>query len=406
MRNSSLVFLAYLSLVGCRSPRHESTNADAAQAPAPGDAQAAATAEAPAEPPANEKLVLSTDALALFKKHLVAGREHAGAKRWTQAVSAFEAALEAVPGNARALSELGYSAYFAGDLDKARRINALALTAASEPGQKAQVLFNQGMVEEKQEHPELARARYQASLALRPNAVVQKRLDALGMAAACDGAFADLGALCTCRITREQDSVMLMSHAVPVCAEQPVPSVDGLKVLRWGVGDSLGENQWFLAARGKDGWRKLVDVGSDFEPGAFGVHNEAKVDSITSRTVQGRRVALVEWTQHNTDMNMAGLEVNTYEAHHLTVCVLDDQPRCPVSLPLVENTSLEYSRDLVDADDTETQRTLAELERDNPPFSRSATARYVIDDQGKLTVTETRGKRPHLAPWLRGVALW
>ena len=401
------IFLsASLTLLACRSSHLEAaTDAGLAAAPLAVDASALAAPGRDAGA-AHPKPSLSGSNLALYNKHLAAGRAHAAAKRWPEAALSFEAALAAVPGSARALSELGYAAFFAGDLEKARRTNDLALAAAGEPAQKAQVLFNQGMVEEKQGHAEQARARYRASLALRPNAVVQKRLDALAPASPCDGAFTDLAALCSCRTTRERDILLSPGDSALTCAEQPARGVDGLKVVRWGSDTAPGESQRFLAARGKSGWRNVAEVGSDFEPGAFGVHNGASVDSITGRTVDGRRIAVVEWTQNNVDTNMAGLELNMYEAHHVTLCVLDDEPRCPVSFPLRETETLAYQRDLVDESDTETRDTLTEMEANRPAFSSETSATYTVDEHGTVKVTETRGKRPHLAPFVRGVSLW
>ena len=78
-----------------------------------------------------------------------AWRKLAGEKKWVEATKAFEAALAANPGDPRALAELGYAAYHADDLRKATATNAKALEAATDPQLKAQVLFNEGMVAEK-----------------------------------------------------------------------------------------------------------------------------------------------------------------------------------------------------------------------------------------------------------------
>src|SRR5262249_61786183 len=73
--------------------------------------------------------------------HMKAGWAAQKAKKWSDAVTEFEAALKIVDGDARALGELGWSAMNAGDLAKARTSGEAPVRAAVDPKVKAAGLF-------------------------------------------------------------------------------------------------------------------------------------------------------------------------------------------------------------------------------------------------------------------------
>lgn len=392
-----------------------SATATAASATAAKSAPAAASVVAPAKKPGDGKATAKASAegkvtvekRAEYKKLLAEGRKLAGEKKWAESTKAFEAALAANPGDPRALAELGYAAYHADDLAKATATNTKALEAATDPQLKAQVLFNEGMVAEKQNNKDLAKKSYEASLKLRPNATVEKRLADLGGAAVrtCDKSYPTIDALCTCLKTNEKDSIMSIGASSFACTEKP-QTVPGLMVLRWGGGgdaDGSGEHPWILLAKAADGWRKVADLGSDYSPGAFGVNNETTVDSVTSKTIDGRTVAEITWSQHDYDANMAGLEAETYDTKNVTICVLGPVPKCPITIPVEETSAVIYP---IEPEDDEAKQEIAELKKENPEKSETKTAIYTIDGTGLVTVKETKGSRPFLAPLVKGVKLW
>ncbi len=373
--------------------------AAAPSAKKPGDGKA--TAKATAE----EKVTV--EKRAEYKKMMTEGRKLAGEKKWVEATKAFEAALAANPGDPRALAELGYAAYHADDLRKATATNAKALEAATDPQLKAQVLFNEGMVAEKQNNKELAKKSYEASLKLRPNTTVEKRLTDLGgaLVRTCDKSYPTIDALCTCLKTNEKESIMSIGASSFACTEKP-QTVPGLTVLRWGGGgdaDETGEHPWLLLAKAADGWRKVAELGSDYSPGAFGVNNETSVDRVTSKTIDGRTVAEISWSQHDYDANMAGLEAETYDTKNVTICILGPVPKCPVTIPVEETSAVIYP---LEPEDDEAKKEIAEMKKENPEKSDTKTATYTIDGTGLVTVKETKGSRPFLAPLVKGVKLW
>lgn len=99
--------------------------------------------------------------------------DHAGA------VGAFQAAVAAHPDDPVALSELGWAAFLTKDLTRAAESTERAIAVAKDPRLKAASLYNLGRIEEERGAPARALELYQQSLALRPNAAVQKRLSGL-----------------------------------------------------------------------------------------------------------------------------------------------------------------------------------------------------------------------------------
>src|SRR4051812_33150108 len=111
-----------------------------------------------------------------YRAALRAGRSKLKKKDAKGAVASFEAALVAVPDDARALSELGFAAFLAGDLVKARQATERSIAAAGDPKLRAASMYNLGRILEAQGKKDDAVEIYRRSLALRPNAIVRDRL--------------------------------------------------------------------------------------------------------------------------------------------------------------------------------------------------------------------------------------
>jgi tetratricopeptide (TPR) repeat protein len=180
-----ITFVVLVGLVtGCRSKDEQRAGEPPSAIPAPShgplrkDASVAAAPQVPSSQPA-QPAPISRETRLAFLAHLRAGRKRSQEARWGEAVSEFEAALAALPMNGRALSELGWAAFQAGDYDKAREANASAIRVASGRAVKAASLYNLGRVAEATgKHDEAAR-HYAESLRLRPNDTVARRLNAL-----------------------------------------------------------------------------------------------------------------------------------------------------------------------------------------------------------------------------------
>ena len=105
-----------------------------------------------------------------------AGIELEDQKKWKEALAEFEAALKKKPDDARALSEVGFTAFFAGDLLRAKEASIAAVKAAKDDAKlRGSALFNLGLALE-QELPNASQSLYIASLTARPNPAVRARL--------------------------------------------------------------------------------------------------------------------------------------------------------------------------------------------------------------------------------------
>lgn len=111
--------------------------------------------------------------------HIERGRKLTAAKKYEEAVTAFDAAIRKDPEAARAWSGRGYARLMAGQLELAARDFDHALTLDASADYRAAVFYNLGQVAEKQGQLQQARRAYAKSLEERPSKAVQKALDAV-----------------------------------------------------------------------------------------------------------------------------------------------------------------------------------------------------------------------------------
>ncbi|HEY0250601.1 MAG TPA: tetratricopeptide repeat protein [Kofleriaceae bacterium] len=123
---------------------------------------------------------LTRDQAKAMRSHMKAGWAAQHEKRWADATKEFEAALKVLDGDARALSELGWSAMNAGDFAKAKLADEAAVRAAVDPKVEAASLYNLGLVQERLGDTLGALRSLTRSVALRPNKTVGDELAKLG----------------------------------------------------------------------------------------------------------------------------------------------------------------------------------------------------------------------------------
>jgi tetratricopeptide (TPR) repeat protein len=97
------------------------------------------------------------------------------ARDFAAAATAFEAALAAKPDDARALAELSWAQFSAGDFAAAEETAVKASSATSDRPVLAMALYNQGRALEALDRPTEAQEAYTSSLALRDNREVRSR---------------------------------------------------------------------------------------------------------------------------------------------------------------------------------------------------------------------------------------
>ena len=144
----------------------------------PPTAPAPVTVTAPTDTTATTRPPPSFDRAAV-RQHLDAGRAKVRAGDHAGAITDFAAVLALYPAHPKALGELGWAAFLAGDLERADRSTRAAIGVTA-PARTGALLYNLGRILEQRDQPDLALTAYQRSLAVRPgNKVVAARVAAL-----------------------------------------------------------------------------------------------------------------------------------------------------------------------------------------------------------------------------------
>ncbi|HRG99796.1 MAG TPA: tetratricopeptide repeat protein, partial [Polyangiaceae bacterium] len=169
-----------------------SAGADAASSgptvpPAPSATATAAPSAAAAPKVQKGKVVIEKSIARAYADGLKKGRTETLAKRYDAAVAGFDAALVALPGDARAISERGYARLLAGKYDAARADLREAESRTKDPKLLAQIHFNHGLVAEKLNRADEAKASFARSNSLNPTKAAAAKLTG---GAACEAVVA------------------------------------------------------------------------------------------------------------------------------------------------------------------------------------------------------------------------
>jgi Tetratricopeptide repeat len=151
-----------------------------APAPAPGsstpkatpvDAHVATTPDAAAAPTAKEIAASKT-----YRAAMTRGRKATDAKDYDKAIAAFDEALAAKPGDARARAEQGFAYLLSGALPGASEAFEAAAQSTKDPKLLSQIWFNRGLLDDKRNEPENAAVDYYIANRLSPSAAAKKKL--------------------------------------------------------------------------------------------------------------------------------------------------------------------------------------------------------------------------------------
>ncbi len=282
------------------------------------------------------------------KSLLAEGRRHSKAEEWPEAARVLGDAATLAPDDVAVLSELGWAALHAGDLDLAERVSKRALDAASDPRNRAQTLYNLGRIAEARGAKTDASHLYEQSLALRPSKTVEERLAGVGGTApapappthevACDKPFANTAALCAC--------LAPTGSACGVDASSPTSESGELEVVK--ASTSLdGENVFFLVADDQGGVRPVAELGHDYHPGAFGIDQTTKILAIDEQRIGDHKVAVARVESADDDTSNEGAEVIAVRTLRSTVCLLRDTKHpttCPLSVPIETDDTHSFPR--------------------------------------------------------------
>jgi tetratricopeptide (TPR) repeat protein len=129
-------------------------------------------------------VLLTLPALADPKGLLRKGRDLQGAKKYAEAIAAFEEALKLQPDDPTVLGELGWTAYLMKDYAKAKTATQKAVAHQAAPNIRGATFYNLGLIDEAQGDTAGAVAAYAESLRARPNKTVRAALKKLDPKAA------------------------------------------------------------------------------------------------------------------------------------------------------------------------------------------------------------------------------
>ena len=344
-----------------------------------------------------------------YRRHLAAGRRLADARRWGEASREFEKALEVIAMDGRALSELGWAAFQAGDYDLARTANYDSVRAATDRNVRAASLYNLGRVEEASGHRDEAARHYQASLELRQNRTVASRLEGLGKSPPKPGTVsyercgpvATVEELCPCilaRLAPPDQKTGSTDQGERSCQREP-RQVAGVELLF--AGDDVEE--WVhLIARGEAGWSSTALLGYVYNPAAFGIHEEFEIARMETQRFGERDALWIETVQTRSDRDEVRDEIESGEVRQLTLCSrarAGDELVCVLQLPLYER----YERKSRQGGAATT----------GPGTTKTGTTRQIrrleveVRDNGTAKVVLVEGdKTDEVAPLLGEHTLW
>ena len=395
MNRPQLALLTLLVLTACDGKDAHSASQAATTgpvaAPAEADPKPAATKPATKEAPK-----VTPEQKKAYRTHLRAGRKAFEAKKYADAVAEFEKALEAIPMDGRALSELGWAAFQAGDHEKARKANTDAVRVTAHPKVKAASLYNLGRVAEATGDKEEAKRLYSESLLLRPHDVVRKRLEGLGATAPAPGAVAGADVPCSssvatlanvCKCLRETHADEDLANGDPsyLCSIETDGFPDDVAVARVAISSNL-EWLYYVLQKSAQGWRVIHELGYLYEGGVAGVLNEARVSKVEKRKAGDRDVLWIEMEYSGSDSDMGINEAESYSETEVTLCVLAPEPRCPLSVPL----SYHYERDIL-FEDEPLDDDLKSLQTEGLPIKTDFEVEVKLTADSKVSVVSTKG---------------
>lgn len=390
------VALMSLSLLACKGGDRSSSGDKPTVAKKVEARDAAATAKPP---------TITPEQRAAYRRHLAAGRELARDAKWRDAAAEFDKALEAVPMDGRALSELGWASFQAGDFERARDANRKSVLASGDAAVKAASLYNLGRVAEATKDPDTAARHYRESLKLRANQTVRERLAKLGKPPVedwridqsqipCAGPMS-LDALCACLEKARADQYQGGEFS---CERDIDPGADyGIVTTRHGFGDEYVQ----LVGKLRGGWSVAAELEYAYNPGAFGIFEEIGDDLLVEpRDVGGRRVLWIEVMKFRTDRDLGVNEEESVESTKLTVCLAAPKTgvRCVFQAPIAER----YERDKTDFDEDKGVQHTKGL-----PIKRAGKLSATLSESGVLTLTLAEGQKTSwLAPYVGAHKIW
>ena len=412
MKKFSCLGVAVILLGGCKEdpPHATSGTAPVATSAAPVPTAAAAPSAngsaAVAGKPARKKRAKTREApnptkMTEYRKHLTEGRLLASKSKFPEAMKELEKALEAVPGDAPAMLDLGWVAFKAGELDKAKKKTEEALGRTTSPQLKGMAHYNLGRVAEEKKQFKDAVEHYQLSIELRPNEIVEKRLAEVAKKnnitivprpvaepLPCQTPVANVADVCACMTKPQPDDM------APRTCEQLKDVKVGREDLAFiDVAVSNFEVYTYAVGKGEGGFVPIAKVGWEYNPGAFGIFEEFELAPVTEKSAGKTKVLWIDGIRNRHDSDMGIDEYEEETSRLVTLCVPPAGDvktwKCPVSVP----TEMTYVRDRMGLEGFTPDEETRKLMTKGLPL-KSSWALEIKLSEGKADVTVSSGKPP------------
>ncbi|MBK9263316.1 MAG: tetratricopeptide repeat protein [Polyangiaceae bacterium] len=336
-----------------------------------------------------------------YRKHLAEGRRLASKSTFPEAIKEFEKALEAVPGDAPALLDLGWAAFKAGELDRAKKSTEEALARTTSPKLKGMAHYNLGRIAEEKKDDKTAVEQYRISLELRPNETVEKRLAEVakrsGSAVAVKTAVEPLPCQTPAKTVADVCACMTKPQADDT-APRTCESLKDVKVERDDlafieVATTLMETYTYAVARNEQGFVPVAKVGWAYNPGAFGIYEEFTLEPIVEKSAGKTKVLWIEGTRNRHDSDMGIDEYEEETSKLVTLCVPPAGETKTWKCPLHLTTSMSYVRDRMGIEGFTPDDVTRGLMTKGLPVKSSWSLDVKLLD-GKVEVTVASGKPP------------
>lgn len=368
---------------------------------APGDASAASAADdaavAVARPatPSQPSKTARRD----FRGRMQQGRALEKEGKWAEAMAEFEAALSLWPRNARALSELGWVAFKADQLDRSIEASRASVLDETDPRVAGASLYNLGRALEAKQRPADALAAYRESLARRPNQTVLERylelggtLDPWATPAPCGAAPTPAAKLCECFRQRNADP----DEPEDETSCEIGKDVGGLlsySVQTVHTGRDRGGSTTYVGRRTSAGIQLAGEIGEGLiGPKAF---ESVELEAVQQRSVGARTVwelAVVHTVADEEFMTFVG---ETVTRARVFVLEQGDELRSTEPFAMTSTWTMKIGGE--DLDDPETAAWFVKEYGAKPPVSWTYRMKVELSADGQVVVAALAGIKKYRA---------
>ena len=345
----------------------------------------------------------------IYQDLLNQGRMLTQKKRYQEATEVYDQVLKHDPNNATVLGELGFTSFRMGEYKIAQKAAMLCLRHTQNLKRQGSCYYNLGRALEAQKDKEGAAQAYRDSLRVRPNnKIVTARLEMLKARPEVQSSPTCLSVNCEA-VPWEKVCPNLVQVAIKnggaddedqesMCQRVSQRKVNeallkSVAIVEVQLRSLVGESFYFVVFQVDGGWIPAGLIAYTYNPGAFGIYEEAELKLALRDVIGGDRASELiirsTTTRQDVDLGLAEEEVSTTVLEH--ICELRrDTLETQCYGPLMK--SWEYTRDQMPdlPDDVQPNPKL--------PISKHYQASITYVASGQVTVKKRKGDFKTAAP--------